>query len=36
MRWSGTDSIWFGIAWTVTGFSIFVPFEELEGIRLEP
>ena len=35
-RWSGTDSIWFGIAWTVTGFSIFVPFEELEGIRLEP
>ena len=21
-RWSGTDNVWFGIAWTVTGFSI--------------
>ena len=20
-RWSGTDSVWYGIAWTVTGFS---------------
>jgi hypothetical protein len=21
-RWSGTDSVWFGVAWTVTGFSL--------------
>lgn len=24
-RWSGTDSVWYGIAWTVTGFSFFDP-----------
>jgi hypothetical protein len=29
-RWSGTDSVWFGIAWTVTGFSIFQPVGNLE------
>ena len=29
-RWSGTDSTWFGIAWTVTGGLLFpVPFGEL-------
>lgn len=28
-RWSGTDSVWYGIAWTVTGFSFFYPFEEI-------
>jgi hypothetical protein len=21
-RWSGTDDVWYGIAWTVTGFDI--------------
>jgi len=21
-RWSGTDSVWYGVAWTVTGFSL--------------
>ena len=25
-RWSGTDSVWFGIAWTVTGFPLLWPF----------
>ena len=30
-RWSGTDSTWFGIAWTVTGgFLISVPAELAE------
>jgi hypothetical protein len=29
-RWSGTDSVWFGVAWTVTGFSIFQPVGNLE------
>lgn len=24
-RWSGTDSVWYGVAWTVTGFSFFDP-----------
>ena len=29
-RWSGTDSTWFGIAWTVTGGLRFtIPFDEL-------
>jgi hypothetical protein len=22
-RWSGTDDVWYGVAWTVTGFDIF-------------
>jgi hypothetical protein len=26
-RWSGTDSVWYGIAWTVTGLSFIFPFE---------
>ena len=25
-RWSGTDSVWYGVAWTVTGFSLRSPF----------
>lgn len=33
-RWSGVDSVWYGIAWTVAGISLF-PFEELETNRLE-
>jgi hypothetical protein len=33
-RWSGVDSVWYGIAWTVTGISLF-PFEELDINRLE-
>jgi hypothetical protein len=28
-RWSGTDSVWYGVAWTVTGFSILAPFGDL-------
>lgn len=24
-RWSGTDNVWFGVAWTTTGFSILEP-----------
>jgi hypothetical protein len=26
-RWSGTDSVWFGIAWTVTGSLLFGPWD---------
>jgi hypothetical protein len=22
-RWSGTDDVWFGLAWTVTGIELF-------------
>ena len=25
-RWSGTDSVWYGVAWNVTGFSLLSPF----------
>jgi hypothetical protein len=25
-RWSGTDSVWYGVAWNVTGSLIFVPW----------
>ena len=25
-RWSGTDSVWFGVAWTVSGFPLLWPF----------
>jgi len=33
-RWSGTDSTWYGIAWTVTGGRSFtIPFEELLASR---
>jgi hypothetical protein len=28
-RWSGTDNVWYGVAWTVTGFSILAPFGDL-------
>ena len=37
-RWSGTDSVWFGVAWTVSGFSLAVvvfPFDRLSVARLE-
>jgi Subtilase family. len=35
-RWSGTDSVWFGVAWTVTGFTLpwpwgSSPFTELSS-----
>ena len=37
-RWSGTDSVWYGVAWTVTGFSladlISFPLSELSVARL--
>jgi hypothetical protein len=30
LRWSGTDSTWYGIAWTVTGGLLFpFPFNDL-------
>jgi hypothetical protein len=30
-RWSGTDSTWYGLAWTVTGgFQIYIPWELLQ------
>ena len=32
-RWSGTDDTWYGVAWNVTGTSIF--HEEIEGLTLE-
>lgn len=38
-RWSGTDSVWFGVAWTVTGFSladVVFPFDQLSLSRLQP
>jgi hypothetical protein len=38
-RWSGTDSVWYGVAWTVTGFSfadvVAVPFDQLAAARLQ-
>jgi hypothetical protein len=38
-RWSGTDSVWYGCAWTVTGLSILdifgFPFDELSVARLQ-
>lgn len=33
-RWSGTDDVWFGVAWGVSGRSLFLPVDEpvvLEG-----
>ena len=33
-RWSGTDSVWYGIAWTVTGFEFLDPFDPSVVIRL--
>jgi len=33
-RWSGTDSVWYGIGWTVTGgLKIAFPFDELTLLR---
>jgi hypothetical protein len=37
-RWSGTDSVWFGVAWSVSGLSlpdIASPFDQLAVGRLE-
>jgi hypothetical protein len=38
-RWSGTDSVWFGLAWTVTGLSlgdiVGVPFGQLTTAQLQ-
>lgn len=38
-RWSGTDSVWYGCAWTVTGFSLLdvvgFPFSVLETASLQ-
>jgi hypothetical protein len=37
-RWSGTDSVWFGVAWTVTGFSltdVVFPFDQLSVARTQ-
>ena len=31
-RWSGTDSVWYGVAWTVRGLQIFVPAAEIETV----
>jgi len=28
-RWSGTDSVWYGVAWTVTGLPILFPFDQV-------
>ena len=39
-RWSGTDSVWYGVAWTVTGWSladiIAFPLNQLSIARLQP
>jgi hypothetical protein len=32
-RWSGTDSVWYGVAWTVTGASLFVEADQLAGLE---
>lgn len=29
-RWSGTENVWYGIAWTVRGFTIFLPPVDIE------
>jgi hypothetical protein len=31
-RWSGTDSVWYGLAWTVRGLRIFVPLSDIETV----
>lgn len=33
-RWSGTDSVWYGVAWTVTGVSIFSQFDRSAVLSL--
>ena len=39
-RWSGTDSVWYGVAWTVTGWSladiIAFPLNQISIARLQP
>lgn len=32
-RWSGTDSVWYGVAWTVTGLSLFSVLEPATVLR---
>jgi hypothetical protein len=38
-RWSGTDSVWYGVAWTVTGFSladvVAFPFDQLAVAQIQ-
>ena len=34
-RWSGADSVWYGVAWTVSGLSIFFPWGDIFS-ELEP
>jgi hypothetical protein len=29
-RWSGTDSVWYGVAWTVTGLWWWIPWLPVE------
>ena len=31
-RWSGTDDVWYGVAWTVTGFQLVI--DHLEASQL--
>jgi hypothetical protein len=33
-RWSGTDSVWYGIAWAVTGIELLDPFDPSLVIRV--
>lgn len=33
-RWSGSDDVWFGLAWNVTGPSIVVALQDLAGMAL--
>jgi len=37
-RWSGTDSVWYGVAWTVNGISladvVAFPFDQVAISRL--
>lgn len=32
-RWSGTDSVWYGIAWNVTGFGFFNPSDVIAQVQ---
>lgn len=33
-RWSGSEDVWYGLAWNVTGLSFVLPLEELAGVAL--
>jgi hypothetical protein len=33
-RWSGADNVWYGVAWTVTGFSFAYPFDLISTVQL--